>query len=66
MVIDSFLAPPTVWIALRSQPEFATRDLSSLRKGFYGASLMPVPVLQGLRQRLPSLGFYNCGAEGWA
>jgi fatty-acyl-CoA synthase len=58
--IDSFFAPPTVWIALQSQPEFATRDLSSLRKGYYGASIMPVPVLESLRRRLPDLGFYNC------
>jgi fatty-acyl-CoA synthase len=58
--IDSFFAPPTVWIALRSQPEFATRDLSSLRKAFYGASIMPVPVLKELQERLPGLGFYNC------
>jgi fatty-acyl-CoA synthase len=58
--IDSFFAPPTVWIALQSQPEFATRDLSSLRKAYYGASIMPVPVLESLQRRLPGLGFYNC------
>lgn len=58
--IDSFFAPPTVWIALRAQPEFATRDLSALRKAFYGASIMPVPVLKELQERLPGIGFYNC------
>ncbi|MFE5867829.1 acyl-CoA synthetase [Streptomyces roseifaciens] len=57
---DSFFAPPTVWIALASHPGFASRDLSALRKAYYGASVMPVPVLERLRTRLPRLAFYNC------
>lgn len=57
---DSFFAPPTVWIALARHPDFATRDLSALRKAYYGASIMPVPVLEKLRARLPGLAFYNC------
>lgn len=57
---DSLFAPPTVWIGLANHPEFATRDLSALRKAYYGASIMPVPVLERLRERLPGLGFYNC------
>ena len=57
---DSLFAPPTVWIALSNRPDFATRDLSGLRKAYYGASIMPVPVLERLRERLPSLAFYNC------
>ncbi|MFF6869734.1 fatty acyl-CoA synthetase [Streptomyces sp. NPDC012450] len=57
---DSLFAPPTVWIGLAGHPEFATRDLSALRKAYYGASIMPVPVLEGLRARLPELRFYNC------
>lgn len=57
---DSLFAPPTVWIGLANHPEFATRDLSALRKAYYGASVMPVPVLEKLRERLPGLGFYNC------
>ncbi|MEV4924262.1 fatty acyl-CoA synthetase [Streptomyces roseoverticillatus] len=57
---DSFFAPPTVWIALAGHPGFATRDLSALRKAYYGASVMPVPVLERLRSRLPRLAFYNC------
>ena len=35
-------------------------DLSSLRKAQYGASIMPVTVLNRLRERYPDLGFYNC------
>ncbi|GAA3379256.1 acyl-CoA synthetase [Streptomyces sannanensis] len=57
---DSLFAPPTVWIGLANHPEFVTRDLSFLRKAYYGASIMPVPVLERLRERLPGLGFYNC------
>lgn len=58
--ITSFFAPPTVWISLLRHPDFATRDLSSLRKIYYGASIMPVPVLQELRARLPNAEPYNC------
>ncbi|MGX1759199.1 fatty acyl-CoA synthetase [Streptomyces lydicus] len=57
---DSLFAPPTVWIALSNHPDFATRELSGLRKAYYGASIMPVPVLERLRARLPRLAFYNC------
>ncbi|MFF7178425.1 fatty acyl-CoA synthetase [Streptomyces sp. NPDC008121] len=57
---DSLFAPPTVWIGLGNHPDFAARDLSALRKAYYGASIMPVPVLERLRQRLPDLRFYNC------
>ncbi|MGV9631896.1 acyl-CoA synthetase [Streptomyces sp. NPDC003487] len=57
---DSLFAPPTVWIALANRPDFATRDLAGLRKAYYGASIMPVPVLERLRARLPHLAFYNC------
>jgi fatty-acyl-CoA synthase len=49
-----------VWIGLANRPDFATRDLSGLRKAYYGASIMPVPVLERLRERLPKLAFYNC------
>ncbi|KQW11753.1 acyl-CoA synthetase [Streptomyces sp. Root369] len=57
---DSLFAPPTVWIGLSNRPDFATRDLGGLRKAYYGASIMPVPVLERLRERLPKLAFYNC------
>ncbi|UXX96814.1 acyl-CoA synthetase [Streptomyces sp. AD2-2] len=58
--VDSLFAPPTVWIGLANRADFATRDLSGLRKAYYGASIMPVPVLERLRERLPKLAFYNC------
>jgi fatty-acyl-CoA synthase len=58
--ITSFFAPPTVWISLLRHKDFATRDLSSLEKVYYGASIMPVPVLNELRERLPRARPYNC------
>lgn len=58
--VDSLFAPPTVWIGLAGRPDFASRDLSGLRKAYYGASIMPVPVLERLRERLPKMALYNC------
>jgi len=55
----SFFAAPTLWVALSNHPDLPHRDLSSLRKAYYGASIMPVPVLRKLRETLPQLGFYN-------
>lgn len=57
--ITSFFAPPTVWIALLRSPLFERSDLSNLRKGYYGASIMPVEVLREMQQRLPSLRLWN-------
>lgn len=58
--IAAFFAAPTVWVALANHDDFTTRDLTSLRKAYYGASIMPGPVLRRLRESLPGLGFYNC------
>jgi len=58
--ITSFFAPPTVWISLLRHPDFSKRDLSTLEKIYYGASIMPVPVLHELRERLPRARPYNC------
>ena len=57
--ITSFFAPPTVWISLLRSPLFDSTDLSTLRKGYYGASIMPVEVLKELARRLPGVGFWN-------
>ncbi|WP_341348953.1 AMP-binding protein [Thermaerobacter marianensis] len=58
--ITSMFAPPTVWINFLRHPDFDRHDLSSLKKLYYGASIMPVPVLQELRRRLPGVEVYNC------
>jgi fatty-acyl-CoA synthase len=57
--ISSFFAPPTVWISLLRSPLFDQMNLSSLRKGYYGASIMPVEVLKELARRLPEVRFWN-------
>jgi len=51
--------PPTVWISLLRHPDFSRRDLSSLRKGYYGASIMPVEVLKEIGARLPDVRLFN-------
>ena len=55
----NFFAPPTVWIGLLRSPVIDEVDLSSLRKGYYGASAMPTEVLLELRARLPDLQLWN-------
>ncbi|GAC56567.1 putative fatty-acid--CoA ligase [Gordonia hirsuta DSM 44140 = NBRC 16056] len=57
--VTKFFAPPTVWIALLRHPDFQTTDLSSLRKGYYGASAMPVEILKEICERLPQVQLWN-------
>ena len=57
--ITSFFAPPTVWIALLNDSRFEGTDLSQLRKGYYGASIMPVEILREIQRRLPQLRLWN-------
>ncbi len=57
--INSFFAPPSIWIALLRSPLFDTTDLSALKKGYYGAAIMPVAVLKELATRLPNIRLWN-------
>ncbi|MEJ2869101.1 fatty acyl-CoA synthetase [Actinomycetospora sp. OC33-EN08] len=57
--VTKMFCPPTVWIRLLRSPEFDRHDLSSLRKGYYGAAIMPVPVLRELGERLPDIRLFN-------
>ncbi|MFV9503492.1 MAG: acyl-CoA synthetase [Oscillochloridaceae bacterium umkhey_bin13] len=57
--VNSFFAPPTIWIALLRSALFERSDLASLRKGYYGASIMPVEVLLELQRRLPQVRLWN-------
>ncbi len=56
---NSFFAPPSVWIALLRSAQFDRTDLSRLTKGYYGASIMPVAVLQEIGRRLPRVRLWN-------
>ena len=55
----SFFAPPTVWIGLIGHGSFEARKLSTLSKGYYGASIMPTEVIKRMRQLMPWLRFWN-------
>ena len=57
--VTKYFAPPTVWISLLRHPDFDVTDLSSLRKGYYGASTMPVEVLKEIQRRLPEVDLWN-------
>jgi fatty-acyl-CoA synthase len=57
--VTKLFFPPTVWIALLRHPDFDARDLSSLAKGYYGASVMPVEVLKEMGSRLPNVRLFN-------
>ncbi|MFL5396704.1 MAG: fatty acyl-CoA synthetase [Myxococcales bacterium] len=56
---NSFFAPPSIWIALLRSPAFEKTDLSRLSKGYYGASIMPVAVLEEIGRRLPNVRLWN-------
>lgn len=58
--IGSLFLAPTVWVPLAGRDDLDSFDLSSLTKAQYGASIMPVTVLERLRSRYPDIGFYNC------
>ena len=55
----SFFAPPTVWISMLRAPGFDAADLSSLCKGYYGASIMPVEVMREMARRMPNVRLWN-------
>ena len=57
--VTNYFAPPTIWIALLRSSTFDQVDLSTLRKGYYGASAMPAQVLNEIRDRLPNLHLWN-------
>ena len=55
----SFFAPPTVWIGILGHSSFDPQRLSTLRRGYYGASIMPTEVIHRMREQLPWLRFWN-------
>lgn len=58
--IDSMFLAPTVWAQLSNHPKLDQRTIETLRKAYYGASIMPAPVIKRLKARLPTLDFFNC------
>ncbi len=55
----SVFAPPTVWISLLAAPGFTAERVGTLRKGYYGAAIMPVHVIHELSARLPEIRLWN-------
>ncbi|MBN2255140.1 MAG: AMP-binding protein, partial [Deltaproteobacteria bacterium] len=54
-----FFAPPTVWIGIMRHPDFEKYDLSSLKKCYYGASIMPLEVLKEMMDKFQGVRIYN-------
>ncbi len=52
-------APPTVWIAMLRDPDFDNYELTTLKKCYYGAAIMPREILKELSKRLPNALFWN-------
>lgn len=57
--ITKLFCPPTAWIVLLNHADFATADLSSLQKAYYGASTMPKTVIDQLLEKLPHIRFWQ-------
>lgn len=56
----SYFAAPTLWVGMSNHPEFERLSFDGLAKAYYGASIMPVPVLKKWQGKAPAVGFYNC------
>src|SRR5699024_9393772 len=52
-------APPTVWIAMLRDDDFDSYELTTLKKCYYGAAIMPREILKELSKRLPNALFWN-------
>ena len=57
--VTHMFAPPTVWIGLINHPDFKKYNLGSLKKGAYGASIMPVDVIKQLSQTFSGMRLWN-------
>jgi fatty-acyl-CoA synthase len=55
----SVFAPPTVWISLLRSDHFTQETIATVRKGYYGASIMPREVVRELAARAPSVRLWN-------
>lgn len=55
----SVFAPPTVWIGMLRDATFSPDKLATLRKGYYGASIMPTETIRELADLLPEMRLWN-------
>ncbi len=54
-----FFAPPTVWIGLLRHPSFPKYNLSTLKKLYYGAAIMPTEIIKELFEKFEGCKLYN-------
>ena len=52
-------APPTVWIGILRHPDFDKYDLSTLKKLYYGAAIMPTEIIKELFDKFKGAKLYN-------
>src|SRR3546814_17990685 len=57
--VSKLFCPPTVWIALLRHPDFDRRDLSSSKKGHYGAPILPGEIIPELLTPLTGIRLFN-------
>ncbi|PTU30909.1 acyl-CoA synthetase [Stenotrophobium rhamnosiphilum] len=57
--VTKLFCPPTVWIAILRHPDFGRRNLSSLKKGYYGASIMPMEIIKEIHAKIPGIRLFN-------
>ncbi|MDQ4038257.1 MAG: fatty acyl-CoA synthetase [Actinomycetota bacterium] len=57
--ITSMFCPPTVWIGILRSAGFDASRLETVRKGYYGASIMPVETVKELSSVLPDMRLWN-------
>jgi acyl-CoA synthetase (AMP-forming)/AMP-acid ligase II len=50
--VSFFPGPPTVYQTMLNHPDYANYDLNSLRVAMLGAAVVPVPLIEELRDRL--------------
>lgn len=61
--ITTFFGPPTMYQMLLNVPDFASRDLSALRIGLYGAAPMPPRLAEAMLEAFPHTGFANFAGQ---
>jgi fatty-acyl-CoA synthase len=54
-----FFAPPTVWIGILRHPSFSKYNLSTLKKLYYGAAIMPTEIIKELLEKFEGSKLYN-------
>jgi fatty-acyl-CoA synthase len=57
--VSSVFAPPTVWIGILRHPDFSPQRFATVKKAYYGASIMPIEIIRELIAVLPEMSLWN-------